>query len=182
MGVKKSRGFTLIEMILVIAVIGMVFPLLINILLTVVRQQAKIVALQEIKNQGDSVMNSIETVIRSQAVGIYPAYPFIEINQKCNTTGAIYSSSTGGNDFYFKDKNGKQFQYILNSTNNIASSGAFVAANSKLTNSRVIVSGFSISCTRSASYSGPIVALSFTVSHKEGSSMKFNTRIKLRNY
>jgi len=187
MGMKKKQyGFTLIEMIIVIVVIGLVLPALISVLFTVVRQQAKIIALQEIKNQGDNAISSIETVIKSQAIGIYSTYLDPDFSgPQCNTTGAIYSSSTG-DDFYFKDKNGKQFHFYLNNVDPndpyIASQSALSASVMKLNNSRVQISGFSISCKKTATYSAPIVTISFKVAHKEGSSMNYQTRIKLRNY
>lgn len=167
-------------MILVIAVIGLILPVLFNVIFTIVRQQVKIIALQEIKTQGDNALSSIETVIKSQAIGVYGESGLT--TPHCSSTNDTYGP-TDGTGFYFRDKNGRWFQYILGGSQTdpyIASAGSFT--NTRLTNAKVRVSSFSISCRRTATYSAPIVTIGFTVTHKEGSSMSYNTRIKLRNY
>lgn len=183
MGIKKYSGFTLIEIILVIAVIGIALPALVNIVFTIVRQQYRIVALQEIKSQGGNALNSMQTTIRNNAIGVYQESGLT--TAEC----AINSSQYGPNDgtsFYFKDKEGKYFHFFYvnlggGSGNYIASQSAVVSA-TKLTNTRVGISNFSISCKKSVAYSAPIISINFTVSHNEGSHLDYSTKVKLRNY
>ena len=182
MGVKnKKPGFTLIEMMIVIAIIGMILPVLFNIVFTVLRQQVRIQALQEIKRQGDSIMNSFETTLRNRANGIYTDQVFSM--QMCSTGNSSYSGG-GGTNFYIKDKDSLWLRFYKNTAD---PNDIYIASDSakgliRLNNPNVQVTLFSISCKRTATYSPAIISIKFTLTHKEGSRMTFQTRIKLRNY
>jgi prepilin-type N-terminal cleavage/methylation domain-containing protein len=179
---KTKSGFTLIEIILVIMVIGLALPVLFNIVFTVLRQQVKIIALQEIKRQGDSAVNSIETAVKNQAVAIFSDDKLLPSDQQCLLSGSSYAPEKGIK-FYLKDKNGNWFRYRFVDPYIASDESSLTNPNGiPLTNPKVIISNFSITCKKSANYSFPVVSVSFKVSHKEGSSLNYNTRIKLRNY
>lgn len=184
MGIKKNFGFTLIEIILVIAVMALALPALVNIVFTIVRQQYKIVALQEIKSQGNNALNTMQTVIRNNAIGIYQESSLT--TAECVTNQSQYGSNNGS-DFFFKDKEGKYFSFYLDAGNQegenyIASESAAISGVAHLTNNKVMISDFSISCIKTATYSSPVITINFKVSHREGSFLEYNSRVKLRNY
>ena len=65
---KFNKGFTLIETIVVIAVIGLTLPVLFATILTLMRQQIKIYRLSQVKREGDYIINLMENTIRNRAV------------------------------------------------------------------------------------------------------------------
>lgn len=184
-----KKAFTLIETIVVIAVIGLTFPVLFAIILTLMRQQVKIYRLSQIKRGGDYLINIMENVIKDNAITIHTATPPNDANIICKNVG-ISASSTS---LYFLDKNKQWFGYLATS-NSVASTSANLASPINLTSSKTIVSNFSIYCSRNAIYSAPSVLLSFDICYETGSgvctgtrpeeitSMHYQTRIKLRSY
>ena len=87
MGIKinfQKKGFTLIEMVVVVGVIGFVLPILFAIVFLIIQQQARIYSLQEVKKQGDQALFSMRGTVKQYAEkitnpSIYPSslYPTI---------------------------------------------------------------------------------------------------------
>lgn len=178
---KSPKGFTLIETVVVIAVISITLPVLIFIIMSLMRMQLKINRLNQVKREGDYIINTIENSIRDKAVSIHSTIP-LEDNIECSTDNSTFS----GSSLYFLDKTGKWFGYE-GGINTIASTSTISTIN--LTSSNITISGFSIRCSRKAIFSPPTVAISFTIGFnsnstrpEEISSMFYQTRIKLRNY
>ncbi len=184
---KLKRSFTLIETIVVVAVIGLTLPILFVIIFTLMRQQVKISRLSQTKREGDYIINIMENTVRDKAVTIHTSTPPNDENMICKNVGA----SPSGSSLYFLDKNKQWFGYE-NGSNTIASSSASTSIN--LTSSKILVSNFSLSCSRNTIYSAPTVLLSFDVCYDTGApncsttrpeeitSIHYGTRIKLRNY
>lgn len=185
---KIKKAFTLIETIVVIAVIGLTLPVLFATILILMRQQVKIYRLSQAKREGDYLINIMENTIRNRAVTIYKSAVINDSNIVCQDAPNSYSSPTS--DLYFLDEAKQFFGYKLN--------GATVASDSanpvNLTSSKIIVSNFSISCLRNTIYSPPSVLLGFDICYNTGSglctstrpeevtSIHYQTRIKLRSY
>lgn len=164
-------------MVVVIGVISVVLPALFAILFTVLQQQLKIYALQEMKRQGDNALVAIETTIKNNAVGIYADEAFA--TAKCTTTGSYYQ--TAGR-FIIKDRNGKWFEYV-DDLGHLASNSA--APRMRLTTDKVTISNFSISCNKgqTSPYISPLITISFDIRHNSNIyTMHYQTKIKLRSY
>jgi type II secretory pathway pseudopilin PulG len=183
-----KRSFTLIETIVVVAVIGLTLPVLFAIIFTLMRQQVKIYRLSQVKREGDYVINLMENTIRSRAVTIHSGVPS-DANIVCKDAGIPSASS-----LYFLDEDKQWFGYLFNS-NSIASKSADLTHPSiDLISSKTVVSNFSISCSRSSLYSPASILLSFDICYNTGSGctsirpeeitsiLHYQTRIKLRNY
>lgn len=187
MGIKK--GFTLIETIVVIAVIGLTIPAIFAIIFGLVRQQAKINRLSEVKRQGDYVLNNIAVLIRNNALSVHSASPATDANEKCSIDGSTYNSNSS---LYFLDKNGHWFGFRL-TTNKISSVSVDLATPVDLTTTKVIISGLNIGCGKTTLYSPATVSLSFDICYNTGAgictsthpeetaTLHYQTKIKLRN-
>ncbi|MEK7634169.1 MAG: type II secretion system protein [Patescibacteria group bacterium] len=182
-----KKGFTLIETIVVIAVIALTLPVLISTVFILTREQTKVFRLSQVKREGDYLINIVKNSIRDGAITVHSAKPADESNIVCDTD----SSSFSGSSLYFLDKNQQWFGYEGGS-NTIASASANPSIN--LTSSKILVSNFSVDCLRNTIYSPPSVLFSFDVCYDTGAgvctstrpeeiaSLHYQTRIKLRNY
>lgn len=176
-----KKGFTLIEMIIVVGVISFLLPTLFSIIFTLFRQQYKILALNLVKKEGDFALTQIESAIRANATGIYSD---AGITPVCNTSGAEYDGGDGA-AFYLKNQAGEWFRFQL-SSGRIASNSATTNAN--LTSPRVLVTDFDISCEKTTSFTLPLVSVSYTVDvnttserDEDTASFPYQFKVKLRN-
>ena len=189
-----KRSFTLIETIVVVAVIGLTLPVLFAIIFTLIKQQVKIYRLSQVKREGDYVINLMENTIRNRAISIHSDTP-TEVNIVCKD---LIPPILSGTSLYFLDKEGQWFGYLFDS-DSIASKSADLdnplnVLTSALTSSKTIVYNFSISCSRNTIYSPPSVSFDFDVCFVTGAgictstrpeeiaSIHYQTRIKLRSY
>lgn len=177
-----KKAFTLIETIIVVAILGLVLPALFAIIFVILQEQSKIYRLSEVKRQGDYVLNVMENVIKNYAVQIYSDQALTDANEKCASAASSYNSSTS---FYFKDEFRNWLRFYPNG-GRIASESA-VLTSVDLTSAVVTVSSFSLTCNRSSLFSDPVISVSFTVSYNSSStrpedtaSLKYQTNIKLR--
>jgi prepilin-type N-terminal cleavage/methylation domain-containing protein len=184
----KKRAFTLIETLVVIAIIGLITPIVFTIIFIITREQTKISRLILVKRQGDNILNNISFTIKNYAYSIHLASPPNETNEVCNNLGS-YSSS-----LIFKNNNDNSwFNFFLD--NNIVSSySSTLNSNLSLNTQSVLVDNFSISCQKKSLYSPSVVSLSFDICYKTRSNnctsqspeetalLHYQTNIKLRNY
>ena len=97
MGINIKKGFTLIETIVVVAVIGLTLPVIFSIFFVLFQQQTKIYRLNTVKKEGDYVINLIENTIRDDAVTILSSnspIPPDATNLKCANDSTSYSSTS----------------------------------------------------------------------------------------
>jgi type II secretory pathway pseudopilin PulG len=181
---RKDKSFTLIETIIVVGITGLIIPVVFAIIFVILQQQAKIIRLQEVKNQGDFVLSNIRTTIRNSAAQIYDTKTFT--NEWCGTAPSSSPPDSQGDNFIFKDKSGNWFNYYL-SSDKISSDSA--QGRIDLTNQKVKVTSYTISCQRQSVYSPPIVSLSLTLQYnttstrpEEQAELTYNTNIKLKSY
>jgi len=188
---QSKKSFTLIEMIVVVAVIGLTLPVIFSIFFVLFQQQSKIYRLNTIKKEGDYIISLIENNIKNEAVTILSStspIPPDATNKKCDTDASSYSSTSG---LYFIDKDGLWFGYLINGSTIASSSASLASIN--LTSSKTRISSFSISCSRTYKYSQPSISLSFNIEYcndvacsqirpEEIASLFYRTKIKLRNY
>ena len=180
----KVQSFTLIETIIVVAITGLIMPVVFAIFFVILQQQAKIMRLQEVKRQGDFVLSTMKTTIRNNATEIYSNSDLAEANEVCNSVASEYNGGDGQN-FYIKDKTGTGFRYYLSGTVINYSTGS----PTPLTNSKVKITTFLIKCSRKSVYSPPIVSLSIVLEFnstslrpEENATLTYNTNIKLKSF
>lgn len=184
-----KKSFTLIETVVVVAVIGLTLPILFTIILTLMKQQLKIYRLSQVKRGGDYLINIMENIIRDNAITIHTTTPPSDANIICKNIG----TSASGTSLYFLDKNKKWFGYLATG-NSVASTSANLASPINMTSSKTIVSNFSIYCSRNSIYSPASILLGFDICYDTGggictstrpeeiTSIHYQTRIKLRSY
>ncbi len=189
---NSKRGFTFIEMIVVITVLGLALPSLFAIVFSILQQQTKIIRLSEIKRQGDNIIDVMSTAVRSNALEIYSDFGLT--SKVCATASSSYPSSGTVTELSFKDRDSKKFGYYLSGSAIAARTDAsYISGN--LTSSKIVVQNFSISCKKSAQYASPVVTVQFEICYKRDASdnscsatrsdefakLTYNTKIKLRN-
>lgn len=184
---KNKNGFTLIETIVVVAVIGMILPVLFAIIFTLMRQQVKIYRLSQIKREGDYLLSIVGNTIKDRAVTIHSGQPS-DANVVCESAGTLPSTTS----LYFLDEDRQWFGYVGSSSTISSASAALASIN--LTSSKTRISNFSIYCLRNSTYSSASILFSFDICYDTGggvctsnrpeeiATLHYQTRIKLRNY
>lgn len=191
---KKSKGFTLIEILVVIGTISLALPALFAIVYNILQQQAKIYRLTEVKRQGDFILNTMKNTIKNYAVSIHSltTTPPTSNNKICQWP------SEQNFDGYFLDKFGSYFRFCRssngincnNGNNYIASFSSVLSSNvTPLNNNKVKITDFFLTCYQTNPYSTPVISIRFTISYNTTSTrpedkaqMTYQTKIKLRNY
>ncbi len=196
MSVKKQSGFTIVEMIIVIAVTGLIIPAFFSIVFVIIQQQAKIIALQEVKRQGDFILNTLENTIRGSAITIYddnnlPVVDsaLVEAKQVCDVIhNASFDQAPPLDLLTFKDRFGHGFRFVIDG-NKVASQSAISGATADLSTDKVIISAVGadpfISCNISNQFSPPVVTVSYQVTYAVASiptRMTYQAKIKLKSY
>ncbi len=181
----SKKGFTLVEMLIVLGIVAIVLPAVFTILFTIIREQARVYALKQVKREGDFVLSKISNQIRSNAVGIYMD-PALD-NEVCDRALIVPTYiNNNGDSFYFEDKKGDWFRYSLSNASIASDSSTTVPVN--LTSGKVDISNFSISCNRTGPYAPPLITLSFGVGYhnaqfqEELATLNFQTQIAMKNY
>ncbi len=185
---RFSLGFTLIEVIVVVGIIGLIMPALFAIVFGIVRQQAKVQALKQAKREGDFLLQNIGDNLRNYAVSIHSSSPPTINNIVCDSV-----DTSSPEPLFFQDKYGNWFTYGKTSFGKddikIASSSSIVGAGADLTTSSVDVEDFELSCSATSSFSPPIISIKFTILYNTDStrvedigSLTYQTKVKLRSY
>ena len=186
--IKKhfKKAFTLVEVVVVVAILGISIPVIFSVITTVAKQQGKIYRLNEAKQQGDYALAYIRNYIRSNGGQLYRNLNAGELqNELCATEGVIVSQS--GQDFYFEraDLPNRYFR-IYNGRASIALddgqreiSQLFFDTNGsveELTTNKVKIENFEIKCLRKNLASQPFIHVSFLI-YYTGDSDSFDINI-----
>lgn len=108
---QKQTGFTLIEMVVVIFIIGLILPVFFSIVFTLGRQLVEILSLQKVKEEGDFVQTKIISLVRNKA---------IKINESCSGLNLPEVVSK----ICFFDSSEVAFGYVVDTNNRLASYSA----------------------------------------------------------
>lgn len=180
-----EKGYTMIEMMVVIIIVGIVLPLVFSILYTIIQQQLKINRIVEVKKQGDYVLAFMKNKIESDAIRISSSTALAD--EKCTTTSPTYSSANGS--FYFMNKLNQAFIYD-------ASSGQLIQTNTatnlqtSLTTGKVVVKNLTFKCIKRSTLGSPLVQISFTVEYnnttpnprpEEIAILSYKTKLRLNS-
>lgn len=169
-----DRGFTLIEFLVVLSIIVFLVPSLFGLMFALLRQQSRIIALQEVKRQGDLVYNHMKVSIKNSAASAYSDFGTTQICVTSPTSvdnlGSMYFLDAASLNTYFGYKlNGTWLEYERTS-----------AGVTALTNSSVTVSNLEMGCTKNSEFAPPLVNVSFTVTQPSNNiSLNYKTLIKL---
>lgn len=186
MGVIMKKGFSIIELLIVIAIIAFTLPVVFSLFFATLQSQTKVLILQEVKRNGDFALDVIEDLVRTRAYAIYSDEELT--TEVCSTKTSTLTPTSSGTVF-FSDSSGSSF-YFAPQSQKIASYSAVINPNPYyLTSDKVVVSNFTISCNRTAVLSPPIVSISFSVAqpatdvrHEQQATLNYQTKIKLRSY
>jgi prepilin-type N-terminal cleavage/methylation domain-containing protein len=172
---KQNAGFTILELVIALTIIGVLLPATFAIFMANLRAQTKVLVLQDVKKNGDAALDIMESLIK-----VYGR----ELEQSDGTPVCSTSSSSYSGDIYFVDQTGARFMFHED-TGRIASESATTAY---LTSDSVIVSDFNLSCSRESLFTSPLVSVSFTIDQarlttraEESASLDYQTKIRLRN-
>lgn len=174
----QAKGFTLIEFLVVLSIVVFIVPSLFGLMYSLLRQQSRIIALQEVKRQGDLVFNHMKTTIKNSATATYNG-TLASPTAICTTSG---SSWTGG-AMYFLDTTGvnSYFGYSLSGTGIVYEKTS--VATTQLTNASVTVSNLVLGCINSSDFSTPLLNVSYTVTQPDNNvSLNYKTLIKLKSH
>ncbi len=179
-----KRGFTLIEIIVVIGIIALALPAMFAIVFGILRQQTKVYALKQVKSEGDFVLNVVENTIRTYAAEIYSNADLT--TEEC--TGLAEKTSYNGTPFYFKDKNGNWFRFYKNSTK-ISSDSAVLASAVDLTSTKTNITSFNLECSTNSPFSPPVISIDFDIEYnpsatrpEDKAQLNYQTKVKMRSY
>ncbi len=184
----RKKGFTLIEMIVVVAIVGLVVPAIFAIIFGIIREQTKINRLVTVKGEGDYILNIVANTIRNNAFSIHSATPPSDSNLVCNDTG---TSDPG--PLYFQDQHGEWFGFIINGETVSSESSALVES-AMLNSQQTIITNFSLGCSRVNTFSAPVISIEFDICFmtdaglcsstrvEETAELHYQTKIKLRNF
>jgi len=90
----KRRGFTLIEMMITVAIVGLVLPVLFGIIFSLVRLQVQVNQLQRLKETGDYVSNQILNTVRQEAISVANEECFDKVELGGSTTYLLFENKT----------------------------------------------------------------------------------------
>lgn len=186
----KRDGYTLIEVLIVITMLGIIMPAVFSILYVILQQQAKITEMTEVKRQGDYIMQFMKEKISREAAGIMSdpdglAGPTPATNV-CNSSSPQFSSSAGTTFVFDGGAAFDDFQFSQDLNARINYQQGLVQ--SALNDTRVRVENVQIACAWKSSYSSPMIAFSYEVTYNRPTvdnelgitKMYYRSRVKLR--
>ncbi len=180
-GNMKKKGFTLIEMLIVLTVVAIVLPTVFTIVIVIMRQQVRIYKVVETRRQGDYILTFIkDRLVRSNQILDYPGG-----TQLCASAPSTSSPSDGssvaflGND----DVQYRIFSETSGGTTNLKFASPATTTGITINNNLVDITNFSVQCGRRAGLGSPLINVSFTVRFKDPDfsvSIPYQTKVKLR--
>lgn len=175
----KKNGFSLLELVLVLSILGIIVPAGFSMFMASMRAQLKVSILQEVKRNGDTALSVIENLIKSRTQSLQQ----LDGTPICNSSGSSYALG----DVYFVDPEAQRFRFHM-SGNQIASDSSSIGS-SFVTSPKVAVTNFSITCEKETSFTPPIISIGYTVSQarettraEEQSTLDYLTKVRLRTY
>ncbi len=193
---QKKYGFTFIEMVVVIGVIGFALPALFAIIFSIARAQTKVQHLTEVKKQADSAIDTIKTTIREDVDGIFVEDTGSKIPVVC-----VDFSTNDGRDLYFHTSDGEYVQFYAASGQLVKKIGG--TAEQPLTSEKVkvfiyrdpadpttIFPEIELSCNQDAISSTPLVKIHFWAAYQgstastrpeDKAQLEYTIQVKPRN-
>lgn len=171
---------TLVEVVVVIGIISIALPALFSTLIVSTRQQVSISRINEVKNQGDTVLGAMTSRIKNDAETLCMSTD----GTTCGTT--LCETADGPHDMNsFIDKSGGFVRYYADTTTqslyeySATASVVPVIATRRLTNDRVKVSSFLLQCQKTSETTRPIVSIQYSVLAEAAGNTKPEERATL---
>jgi prepilin-type N-terminal cleavage/methylation domain-containing protein len=195
---QNSNGFTLVETIIVLAIFGLVIPSVFSIITAIVRQQADIYRLTEMKRQGDYAMGYVKQTILNDAEHLYayssnPSDVYEEICSQDGSPNEFYETSSNGNDFRMSTRDDPTiYMYFRLETDANSGTSILLHENTdgdseEVTSTSVYIPYFHIDCFQKNDFAAPLIGIQFAVVYKNKSGQQVNlnpltyqTKFKLR--
>jgi prepilin-type N-terminal cleavage/methylation domain-containing protein len=163
------KGYTLLEVMVATAVIGVLAVVATNLFFSVSRGGTKVQVTAEVNQNGQIVLGTMERLIRNS----------LTVTSACDGEAA---GSLTVVDRYARN--------IVFSCENVGGTDSYIASNSaRLTAENVRVTACSFTCTQDpGGFRPPLVEIDFTLGQKkaglpgETESGRFKTQVSLRNY
>ncbi len=176
---KKNKGYTLIEVLIVITILGIIMPAVFSILFAILQQQAKISEITEVKRQGDYALQYMKEKISREADGVIDNTGLLTL---CDNP-VQDTSATAGADFIFQGTS--DFNFYTNAGILMFNQGLLTTP---LTASPIVISDFQIACIKKSTYASPIIMFSFRVTFNRASQdvqlgtteLLYQSRVRLR--
>ena len=160
---KLQKAFTLVEVIIVVAILGIVLQIVATILVTIMRQQTAIIRFGDVKKEGDQILAIIKSEIQTKARGTYD-------NAGGNPEICLNTTPVTMQGEYFLKKTGGYF--IVN----YVAPGALPANPGKITfrdgvagtivdlsSKKVNVTNFTFQCVKLGTYANKLIAIDFDI-------------------
>jgi prepilin-type N-terminal cleavage/methylation domain-containing protein len=132
---KNKKGFTLVEVLVCIALFGIISVALINVFVASIKSQSRIIYSQELLEQSSYVLEYMNSKIRMAIK---------DVDGSCITIGSTYNIYGGGSSIRFISYNAFSFP-VLNSGNTLLISGITSPALPTTTVSPILRPNLSIS-------------------------------------
>jgi len=195
---NKKKGFSLLEIVVVMGVLGLLLPSVFGIVYIIMQQQLRIHRLSQTKQQGDLILNYMKESISRNAVGVGSALG----SPQCVNAASTYSNASGEFNFtldnsatpdmFSFEENTGQLLFIQNTY--LPCLSAYTFTSTSLNDSATVeVSNLVIECQRRTSDLAnvnffPVVGFSYdatfvdaTPTAQEGVvSLHYQTKVKLR--
>lgn len=171
---------TLVEVVVVIGIISIALPALFSTLIVSTRQQVSISRINEVKNQGDSVLGTMTSRIKNDAQTLCMSTDGTTCGTKlCETADGAHDMNS------FIDKSGGFVRYYADTATQSlyeysATASVVPVVNTKrLTNDRVKVSSFALQCQKVSETTRPIVSIQYSVLAESTGNTKAEDRATL---
>ena len=164
------KGYTLLELMIATAVIGILAIVATNLFFSVSRGGTQVQVTAEVNQNGEVVLGTLERIIRNST----------GVTSTC--TGEAVESLT------VSDRYGRTIAF---SCENVGEDTGYIASNSaRLTSENVAVSACGFTCTQDPEgFRPPLIEIDFSLRQAEGGALKgetsqqqFKTSVSLRNY
>jgi len=170
---KTEQGFTLVEILVVIGLLGIIVAIGSNMFFTTLRSSSKSKILTTVKQNGDYALATIERLIRDSEKVI------------TNSDGSLCVA--GMNKIKTKRLNGDEIEF---SCEGEGTTDSLIASNSaRLTSSDVKVDSCSFDCSSQGEFYPQVVMINFTLSQaavttrpEEQASLNFKATVTTRNF
>lgn len=171
---SQKSGFTLIEILVVVGILGIIAVIGSNMFFTVFRGSTKTKVLTTVKQNGDYALSVIGRMVRNSS----------EILK--NSDGQVCTLGMKKIKIKNPDKGETEFACLEVGTVN----GRIASNSAQITSDEVKVDNCSFDCSSSGQFYPETVTISFTLSQnigaaprpEEEASMDFKTTVSIRNY
>ena len=170
---RQSKGFTLIEILVVVGLLAIIAAIGSNMFFTTLRSSGKSKILTTVKQNGDYALATIERLIRDSEKVI------------TNSDGSL--CAVGMNKVKTKRLDGSEVEFACEEE---GTANGLIASNSaRLTSNEVKVDSCSFDCSSQGEFYPQIVVIDFTLSQavvttrpEEQASVNFRTSVTTRNF